>query len=377
MWPLSTPARLALGRSHSVAPRVTAYTAAYGLVPVPITSGSVTVDSGSQVRRTGSLGVPLDAYWPGDDPWGVLSPLGTEIGIEYGIALGRGAVEWVPVFRGPITDVSRKRPYSAGDALSVSLADRSQLVADARLELPRQIPEGASVVTQIGNLITEVLPNATVVNQGGSGALTAATIDVDKDRWSEGVEKLSDAIVSETFCNPLGDFVIRPWPAINSDRVVWTLRPGDGGSVISFDQAVSRQDAFSKVVVTGAQVDGKPPVWASTSDLDPTSPTYRFGPFGLKTAFYSSDAISTIPAAQAIADQIMADTRARPANISISALVNPAFDAGDVVLVLDETGLARLHRIESLTIPLTTGETQQLTTRSVVWPDASVQGQVQ
>jgi hypothetical protein len=369
MWPFSGIAATTLTASHSMAVRATAYTAALGVIAdLPVSSGVITVDATSQVRRTGTLTIAAPEYWPAD-PLSILSPLGTELAIEYGIVLPTQGIEWVPVIRGPITDVARTRPATGGDgAIEVTLTDRSSKIAEARFDQPAQTVVGATVVAEIRRLITEVLPTVTVTDLTGSTQV-AAQLDMERERWADGVEKLADAIGAECFANPVGNFVIRPQPTLD-DPTVWAIAAGRNGTLVSIDEKRTRDLTYNKIVASGQRVDGTPPVWSSASDTDPDSPTYIGGPFGTKTRFYASPLLTTTAQCLSAAESWLARTRGMHGSVTLTTTVNPALDAGDVILVRDGEQVAA-HIIDTVTVPLTHGQAQQITTRSITLPAES------
>jgi hypothetical protein len=354
--------------AHSIDIRATAYTAAFGAVSnLPVTSGSITVDATSQTRRTGTVGIGDDAYWPGD-ALDILSPLGSELAVEYGIVLPTGT-EWVPVFRGPITDAARQRPVTGDDAaITITVADRSLKVAEARFDQPTQTVVGATTVAEIRRLITEVLPTVTVTDLTGSTQV-AAQLDIERERWSDGIEKLADSIGAEVFADPVGAFVIRPQPLLTATPV-WVAAAGDGGVLVSLDEKKTRDLTYNRIVASGQRVDGTPPVWAAVSDTDPASPTYIGGPFGTKTRFYASPLLTTTPQCTSAATSWLARTTGMHGTVTLTIVVNPGLDAGDVLLARAPDYLAA-HIIDTLTIPLTPKDIQVITTRSLELPDES------
>lgn len=365
MWPLSSVAQFYLTQSRSMTIRATAYTANYGAVPdLPITSGSVTVDATSQTRRTGTIGIGDTAYWP-DDPLGILSPLGSELAVEYGIRLPGGLIEWVPIIRGPITDVQRQRPTSGDTALTLTITDRSTLVAQARFDTPTQTIPGATTVSEIRRLITEVLPGVTVTDKTGATTV-APVLDMQRERWADGIEKLADSLGAEVFCNPVGNFIVQPTPQL-TDPTVWLVATGDGGILLTVDEKQTRDRTYNRVVAMGERVDNTLPVWAAVSDTNPLSATYIGGPFGIKTRFYASSLLTTGAQCSSAASAILARTTGMQGSVTLTTLVNPALDAGDVLLVRD-SGTVAAHIIDTLTIPLSPKDSQQITTRSVDLP---------
>lgn len=370
MHPLSTAAANQLVRSHEILIRATGIAWDGGRVAdLPVTGGSVTVDSTSQVRRTASVEIADPALWPAD-PFRVLSPLGSEMLIEYGIILPSGYLERVPLIQGPITSIARVTPSDDGQAaLRVTVEDRSSRVAEARFDQPTQSTVGATTINEITRLITDVLPNVGVTNMTTSTKVNPV-LDMERDRWSEGIEKMADSIGAEVFCNALGDFVIRPEPT-ETNPVVWTFVGDERSIIVSHNEEWTRDLTYNRVVASGQRTDGTPPVFAIVSDTEPTSPTYYGGPFGIKTRFYSSPLLTTTAQCQSAAASLLQRVKGRHLTVSLTNVCNPALDAGDVIR-LQVNGTDSLHIIESVTIPLTPGAAQDIKTRSPAIPEESV-----
>jgi hypothetical protein len=364
---LSTRASTAIRDSHEIRVYAAAITSASGVVDnLPVTSGSVVSDASSQVRRTATVGIGQSALWP-DDPLSILSPIGSELLVSYGIVLQSGQVEYLQLIRGPITRAQRQVPASGNDdALTVTVADRSSKVAEARFDAPTQTISGATTVSEISRLITAVLPNVTVTDQTGSTKV-APQIEMDRERWSDGVEKLADSIGAEVFATPEGNFVIRTEPTV-ANAPVWTLEAGDGGVLVGEDAEFSRDLTYNRVVAIGQRLDGIPPVYAVASDTNPNSPTYISGPFGIKTRFYSSPLLTTVAQCESAAASMLARVTGHHLNVSFSTVCNPALEAGDVIRLLYD-GRDEVHIIDRVEIPLRPGDVQQIKTRSLTLPE--------
>ncbi|GAA3877728.1 hypothetical protein GCM10022243_48080 [Saccharothrix violaceirubra] len=362
MWAQSTRAAATITRSHSVRVRATAYGRTIGtLAGLPVVDGEVTVDSGSQVRRTGTVELASPSLWP-YDPADILAPYGTEVLVEYGIVVSRTVTEWVPIIRGLITQATRTRGAGGSGPITLSLADRSIRVAEDRLDAPAQTVSGATTVAEITRLIQESIPTATVVDRTGSTQV-AAVLEIERERWADGVEKLADSIGAEVYADPIGTFVIRPQPLL-TDPVVWQVASGRGGILVERTDDLTRERVYNRVVATGERTDGTPPVRAVVSDTDTTSPTYYGGDFGKKPYFYTSPLLTSTGMATTAATTILARARGMQASVTLDAIVNPALDAGDVIRVVDE-GRTTTHIVDKLTVPLGVGGVQTISTRSV------------
>lgn len=368
MWPLTSKAAQALVQSHGMTVRATAY-GSFGTLEIPISGGEVTSDAKSQTRRTASTSTNL-SLWP-RDPRGVLAPTGTEIQIDYGILLPGGTTEWIPLIRGLLTEASRQRPIPTSGSFPLKLMDRSKRVAEDRFPAPVQTVAGALTVVEIRRLIQETLGvSVPVVDRSGS-AHVAPVLDIERERWADGVEKLADSIAAEVFFDPQGNGVIRAQPQI-TDPYVWRIASGPGGTLLSKDDSLSREGIYNGVVVSGERVDGTLAVMATVWDTDPASPTYYLGAFGKKPRFYSSPQLTTVPQCQAAGAALLARVRGLNSKVRFTAIVNPALEAGDVVLLDDvDDGVSELHIIDAVTVPLSPAEAQPMETRSLDVPTES------
>lgn len=364
MWTtLSARAQQALQRSHSIRIRGTAYGQSIGLLTnLPISGGEVVVDAGSQVRRSATIHIANPKMWPAN-PLDILSPFGNQLLIEYGIVLSRTETEWVPLIRGVIAQADRERSAVRGDGTVVlSLSDKSSLVAEDRFDAPTQTLSGFTTVAEITRLIQETLPGVTVTDRTGSSQI-AAVLEMERERWNEGVEKLSDSIGAETFADPVGGFVIRPQPQI-TDASVWTITSGRGGTLVSKNESLTREKVYNRVIAIGERVDGTAPVRSAVSDTDPNSPTVYGGAFGKKPRFYSSSLLTTTGMCTAAANSLLARVKGIQSSVTLQAVTHPGLEAGDVISLVDE-GRTQSHIIDRVTIPLSVKNAQTIASRTL------------
>lgn len=367
MWDLSFEAEQQIRRSHSRLIRATAYGPAGTLTNLPVSGGSVVVDAGDQVRRTATVSIADPALWPAD-PLDVLSPWGAELQLDYGIVIPGRATWWVPLIRGVVADADRSRPVTSGDgAVMLKLSDRSIRIAEDRFDAPVQTVSGATVVGEITRLIQQTLPTATVVDYTGSTQV-APVMEIERERWADGIEKLADSIGAEVFCDPVGTFVIRPQPKL-TDAVVWDISSGRRGILVAKRDRRSREKVYNRVVADGVRTDGTPPVRSVVSDTDPLSPTRYGGPFGKKPRHYASPLLTTVGQCTAAATSILERSKGAGATVTLEAIVNPALDSGDVIRVTDD-GMRQTHIVDRLEVPLGVRSAQPIATRSLDVEDA-------
>lgn len=356
MWPnLSTPARLALDESHGMTSRMTIYSPTFGVLEVPIADGTVEQDATSMVRRTATVQAD-PRFWP-RSPFDLLSPFGAEATIEYGIVLRSGGIEWVPCGRFSLDKSSRKRPQTGSAEVNVNLVDRSARVADDRFEAPVQTVPAALTTIEIRRLIHATLGTTLPFVDLTGSTQVAAQIELPRERW-EGIEKLADSIAAEVFFDRDGIPTVRPQPTLN-DPVVWQVRTGDSGNILTVEDTLDRAGVYNRVIVTGA-----PGIRVVVSDYDLRSHTRFGGPFGKKPRNYSNPLLTTTQQATAAGAALLARSRGAGVLIAHETLVNPALDPGDVVASVDTDGVLRLHILDKVPIPLSPKGTQTLTSRS-------------
>lgn len=370
MWNLSGDARKQLGASHTMDVRALVTSPTFGTRYIPILDGAVEVDASSQVRRSATI-VTDPNLWP-ISPNDLLTPFGAACQIEYGIVIpGQPEPEWVPQGLFSLDKSSRSRSASSTSSVTVKLVDQAQRVAESRFPTPQQTVSGATYVAEIARLIRAVL-GATwpVIDLTGSTAV-CPVMEMNRDRWGDGIEKLADAIGAEVFFDQTGATVIRPQPTL-ADAVVWYANTGPGGNILETQEEWNRDNVWNEWVVSGSRSDGTAPVTVTVADLNPTSPTYVNGNFGRKTRFYSTPLVTSAPQATVVGQAMLARSQGLACKVDLTLVVNPALDAGDVIGVKDADLGSGVHIIDKVTIPLTPGSGQPLQTRSdIVLPSES------
>ncbi|WP_432845968.1 DUF5047 domain-containing protein [Amycolatopsis sp. CA-161197] len=369
MWSLSNEAVKELGASHTMDVKAVVSSPYTGTREVPVLDGGVDVDSGSQVRRTATL-VTDPREWPGD-PTALLTPFGSTCALYRGIVIpGQDEPEWVPLGVFALDKTGRSRSAESRSAVTVKLVDPSQRVAEDRFDAPTQTLPGATYVSEITRFIRGTLGAGYPVIDLTGNTSVAPVMDIEKERWGDGVEKLADAISAEVFFDQIGQAIIRPQPTL-SDPPVWYARTGRSGNVLTTDEEWNRDNVYNRWVVTGTRSDGTTPVRAVATDDDPASPTYIGGPFGKKTRYYSTPLITTSDQAEAAAAAFLSKSQGLSCTVDFSLVVNPALDGGDVIELADADLGRGVHILDSVSIPLTAAGALTTKTRSLLLPAES------
>lgn len=347
-----------LRASHQVRIQVDAYRdGQLVLADLPIGGGSVTVDSGSQVRRTLSLTVSDPSLAPGTDPLAPLAPYGSELYVRRGIRYPNSSVEWVPLGWFRVESCS----HTSGDQLQVTGADRSASVQDAKFTGTTASVTSNTIPAEITRLIQGGRSGTTVTDRTGNTSPTPSVF-WEQDRW-QAIQELAQSIGADVFFDPDGNAIIAPTPSITS-APVWWVDAGESGVLVSASTESTREGTFNGVVASGEAGGSWPPVSATVTDNDPASPTRWGGPFGYKPYFYVSPLITTQAQATAAATSLLAKVRAMGRQLSVSLVPNPALEVGDVVRVRFPDGSVETHLVDSFTVPLDPSSAMTITTRS-------------
>ncbi|WP_162834747.1 DUF5047 domain-containing protein [Amycolatopsis circi] len=370
MWQLSDRARDILGASHTMDVKAVVQSPYFGTRTVSVLDGEVNVDSGSQVRRSATL-VTDPALWP-VSPRDLLTPFGSTCALWRGIVIPElPEPEWIPLGVFFLDKSKRGRAADSRTAVSIDLVDPSAHIAEDKFDAPMQTAEGATYIGGIKQLIWGTLgQDYPVIDYTGSTRV-APVMEIEKERWGDGIEKLADAIGAEVFFDQIGQVIVRPVPTL-ADAPVWYARTGSGGNVLTTDEQWTRDDVWNRWVINGERSDGSESVHVVIEDTDPNSPTWVGGPFGKRTRFYSSPVITSPGQGTAVGSAFLSKTKGLACTVDFSLVVNPALTAGDVI-ELDDTELGRAnHIIDKLTIPLTASGSLTCSTRSdVVLPAES------
>ncbi|MFF4746783.1 DUF5047 domain-containing protein [Streptomyces sp. NPDC001268] len=337
-------------QSHTPVTEVTLFRADGVVETLPHTGGSVTVDRGQQCRRTCSVTIDDVSLIP-RTARDKLSVYGAQLRIARGVDYGNGEQELVPVGVFRLDEVG-----GDVDEGPVTLQGKSLecIVSDDKFTQPYKAT--GTAVGAVTALIQRSIPGATVLT--GSTVVDAAigprTFDVNADPWTA-VTEVAAAIGAEVYANADGEFVIAELPDLLTTTPVWTIAAGEGGAYMQAVRSMSATNVYNGILARGENSEtNTAPVQALVVDSDPNSPTYWDGPFGHRPDFYSSSTLTTTGQCTAAATLKLRAAQAPNASADITALPNPALEAGDVLRVVYPDGSAELHQAHSFPIDLGT-----------------------
>lgn len=320
-------------------------------------AGQVVDDATSKVRRVLTLNVTDIAAWR-DIVLG-----GATLRPYRGVTYVDQTSELVPLgvfeVRGTSEDLTGLTPGK------ITAPDRWRRIQRARFYAPES-SRPQTVPAEWTRLVIDGMGTSGVgvYDLSGSAAACPHTIWArDRDVAAEG---LADSVGCEGYFNADGDAVLRPIPDVTGDPV-WTVDPGDSGTLIAGSSDRTDERTYSAVVVVAARADGSVPFApVVVEDLDPSSPTFVGGPFGKVPRFYASPTIANADQARVAADALLRKARGTAATVSLTSIVNAALWSGDVIGAVYPDGRTEHHVIDTLTIPLNADSPMPIGTRSAV-----------
>jgi hypothetical protein len=320
---------------------------------IPFVSGSVKVDRGSETRRSLSLTVADPRQFPTTET-SLFGVYGQQLYVERGIQYLDGSTESVPLGIFVITSVS-------GDVhtgpLSIEAAGLEILLKRALFDGATSTKGARDAAAFIKTQIEATIAGASFVDRSSSGGtvLATKTWDAGTDKWAA-LSEVAVSVGAELFCDAYGTFVLTDIPSVktSSPTVVWDVSAGESGVMVSAEQSLTSDEVFNRVTVVGENAeDNKPPVSATISITDSQDPLRYGGPFGKVEKRVSSSLVTTTSQASAMALALLRKTRAPNRSVSLSAIPNPALDAGDWIRVDYGPGiLPELHLVNSFEVPL-------------------------
>ncbi len=329
----------------------------FGNEGLPFFDGNITATLVSQVTRQLSLNTDGSMY--PRIPTDLLAPYGNELRVFQGIKPGAGVpYEW-PTFRGRINEVE----LDTDGSMSLGALDRAADINDAGFSVPENSTVGATISLEFARIVTEGVPDATF---GTFDVLISTTPQLtwEEDRGAA-CDDLASAASAYWYALSDGSYVLRRVPWAIPQIPVIELSDGPGGTLSTAIPRRSRENVFNVVTVVGERADGTPPVFATVSDSDVTSPTYTGGAFGVKSKLVRAQGASTSSQALTLARTSLLQARSLTQAWNVSTTADPALELGDAVTINARDLPPEVQVVSSFTLPLTGASPMGITFRAL------------
>lgn len=353
-----------------------------------VTGGSVVEDETAAVRRVLTLTLNDPTLMPAQ-PTDLLHPLsGNEIYVWRGVKVN-GATELAPlgVFR-----LSKPQASDTGASwtFTITANDRSSEISLHPWTNPYTTAAGQTIHTAIKGIINSrwpgpaltfnLFPSTITVPPGftlgiqytsdGTQSESGSTSG-NNDPWAD-CRALALTAGCELFFDRLGIVVMRPIPQPGTQADAASFVEGPGCTVLSGTRTLDESTFANQIILVGTGVvvtnsDGSKspgaPVVATASSSDPN---YGIGgPLGTRPRFVIDETISTTGDAQVAANAQLAIAMKLADATAVTAVDNPALDAGDQVeLVRARLQVDADYIVQSVTHPLDASTAMSVTNRS-------------
>jgi hypothetical protein len=211
------------------------------------------------------------------------------------------------------------------------------------------------VDTAIDSSVMSETLGAQAVFQGGA----------DSDPWAD-ISGLADAFGYLLAFDPAGVVRAQTIPSAAAGSPVFTFAVGATAIMTKQQRQLLADQTYNGIIVTGEGSAIDTPPRGEAWDLNPSSPTYLYGPFGAVPKFYSSPLITTADQATKVATNMLAGVLGKTEQLSWEQVVHPGLCPLDVVQVCATDGSSALYLLDSLTIPLTATDAMSAIARTVV-----------
>ncbi|HUY10592.1 MAG TPA: hypothetical protein VMW80_14315 [Candidatus Dormibacteraeota bacterium] len=365
--------------------------------PLPVESGSITIDNSGAQRRIASLTVtPTDAILPVSVA-SALTPFRNMVLLYYNVVgLDPVAYPASSILLGifTLTDVTASAPSSGDRTMTLDLQDLSQDISRRVLTKTYVTPNGTSMTQAARQLMESAAPgvipwfqadSTSAITSGSDSApdqpnAAGYTWDPGQDPWEAGQE-MGQAIGMQLYFTPTGVCVMSYLPNPAATPPCWAYSQGSGSpwgppniTAISRTFSQSQVYNFIQMIVESANSNPSPDLLytgtsflAQVGDTDPSSPTNMDGPFGqVADVFYDQFNYQSGPALIA-AKTLLRQGLGAADVVKFDALPNPAHECYDRIHVYsDRLGLIQDYIVDTVELPLTPGKDMSITARRVV-----------
>ncbi|MCX5535194.1 hypothetical protein OG785_32155 [Streptomyces sp. NBC_00006] len=245
---------------------------------------------------------------------------------------------------------------SAGGSVDIQLEayDLSRTVARDKFISPYVIETGMNIIDAIKTILARTFPDLSYDAISTTRTTTAPRLcDVVDDPW-DAVTELALSLGCDIYFDVEGWMVIAPPTDIDAlPTPDFTYIEGERCTMIDLARVFTDEPGFNGIVLTGESPgDELPAVRAVAWDEEPTSATYHLGPYGEVPQFLTDQLIKATEEAQATADQLLRNLLGFSAQLSITGIVNPAYEAGQVVeVVRARSHVSGLDAMDAFNVP--------------------------
>lgn len=329
-----------------------------------VVDGSARANGRDAIRRDATLTVvdPYEQLAP-KDIGDLLMPFGTEFRLRSGIRFKDGSEETIPwgVYRLDSVSISEGQE---GLAISINGYDRAFMV---------QQPSSKPVVIKAGTKYEEavfklVASRMNLVDRSlmDTGYVTPSLFfKASLDLWAE-AQKMAKSVGCQVYFDSNGVLTVSSVVA-QMDASLVQRYSADDSNIVGITRTIQADGLPNGVVVIGESSSIAGSVRGEAWDLNPRSPTYRYGTYGEVVRSETSEFVITDAQARASAQGILEEELGPYETIEIQAPANPLQDIGDIIYARREkAGIDGYYIVTDLVYPWNVTDAMTITARKKI-----------
>lgn len=274
-----------------------------------------------------------------------------------------------------ITDMDEGQENSGGPTLKVQALDRS-CRAQGDLGNTIAIDLGTSPSLAVPQILAKRIPHTTFSLASTSFQTPALILQPDTDGWEE-CTRLMTSVGQSLYFDREDRCVSSLRALVPSTDYVWHYDENNFSDFKDVHRHASN-DLFPNVVRVVSTNPATPNVVGEASDLNPKSPTYRYGDYGEQVRTFQSEQVTTVEQANTMALYLLSKLLGPQDEITFKAVPNPILDVGDTIrITCAAEGLENFPAlISQLKMPLTIqGGWMEVTCRPSLFSDITLMPQ--
>lgn len=346
---------------------------------VKLSAGQVVVDAENNVRRSFSLDIlsdPTSTLVPSNYS-SILAPFGNEVwvyrGVQYSTPITLLSADvsnqefvLVGVFR-----ISGFDANITNDGVSISIKgeDRSNYVSRNTWQGAYQLTSGSELSVALKAMIVDRYP-ACQFNFTPT-TFTVGTIvygtTIGGDPWADAVH-LANLCGQDLYFDSNGYCSLNPLPILaNSDADFTQIQGASNFTIINSKRAMVNKDVFNQIILDVQPTDGSAPYKVIAADLEPTSPTYINGKFGIVTKNLTTSLPATTTQAVTVAMALLNQHIGAQDVYNFALICDPSMDVYDILhATIAGLSLDNNLIIDTITIPLDVSTASEIVCRTII-----------
>jgi len=357
----------AVKQSHNAIVTVTAQRGPTSFA-LDFTDGKITQSYDDASRWMMDLTFPVPSGYTPDSLKNLLNQRATTLRPARGIQFADGTSEVMNFAKFYVTDVDLDEQAGGAPVIKVLAYDRS-VRCQGDMSKSFYIPANSSPTLMTAQLLNSKVPGITFALASSLWLTPPLLVTQDMDAWDE-ARRMMSASGQDLYFDREDRCVSSVRSLTPNATGVWHFDENNNPDFWDVKRHGSN-DIFPNIVNVVGTNPAAPGIAGQAADMDPSSPTYRFGDYGEIVRTFRSEHITTTLQANSMAAYLLAKLLGPQDEVTLSAIPNPMLDVGDTVLLtrVSMGFSATPLLVVKIEMPLTIGGSMTVTLRRSILTD--------